>query len=766
MNINNAIGHSDWTSRFKAVPQADQTQENEQMTEIISLLPTDAACDESKMAALINNEETTIFLGLDDSYESLILLHNLEIVPSSRLQKTPMIRALHGFGAQATVITMTYSKTMRLRSIKCPSLSNIRKFVGYEQLLHSTPRTTQCLLHTRALIALPPFISSKLMDLPDLSVDHVLSTVLKTLTDYDQVMQQPTKINLLQEVDDDTSPAQNTRTGEHVDDPITETSQDIDSDSDNETYRAAGRKDLATDTNISTMPPVTAATQDSTIPKKAKKPSCFPKCEVLLRYLWSIAYQLKCPSVEPQVPSLPIRLAVTPALLAWSKERHIRNTIGEHSTPNPIAGSQQPPGGTNATSNPEHDHLARKSTTALETISATFHDLALAKAASAPGSPATEKVHELHWRMIRRLCTIDARTDRPPTKFFTELSSAPGKGGTGAVLRWTLHMTFKHWNIRVTNGCISAIAKGLWCWDRAGYPNNMTIFSFPRVTANDYAKGLSDDTANLHLRANHGRDLSERDVKLLTHQGMSYTPDVGETIKQLKNFSKCLSAMIHDDSMLSVNLQGFIKMVEDHEETYESNQSMDSLFCLKLIYKVDLVRDRLFKECLIQDNFNDVDWNICDFYRIHSSVMDGTFQQLLPMNLGIPDSTAAPKRQKTTYPADTDQEEPNQKRAKRSQQSSTVRPKDSKGNQVHNSEQSPILKLKSDESYAELIMKQQQLKHLPKMTNSTNSICANFHVLGHCHTNCQRKESHKQLSSDVQRAAEDWMKKCRSDSRG
>jgi hypothetical protein len=39
-------------------------------------------------------------------------------------------------------------------------------------------------------------------------------------------------------------------------------------------------------------------------------------------------------------------------------------------------------------------------------------------------------------RMIRRLCTVDARNEREPTKFFAELSTAPGKGGTGAVIRW------------------------------------------------------------------------------------------------------------------------------------------------------------------------------------------------------------------------------------------------------------------------------------------------------------------------------------------
>jgi hypothetical protein len=44
------------------------------------------------------------------------------------------------------------------------------------------------LLKCRGLIALSPFISSKLMNLPDLLVDHVLAIVLKTINDYDRKM--------------------------------------------------------------------------------------------------------------------------------------------------------------------------------------------------------------------------------------------------------------------------------------------------------------------------------------------------------------------------------------------------------------------------------------------------------------------------------------------------------------------------------------------------------------------------------------------------
>jgi hypothetical protein len=168
-----------------------------------------------------------------------------------------------------------------------------------------------------------------------------------------------------------------------------------------------------------------------------------------------------------------------------------------------------------------------------------------------------------------------------------------------------------------------------------------------------------------------------------------------------------------------------------------------------------------FQQCLIQENFNGVDWNICDFYKIHSSVMDGTFQQQLPNNLSIPDSTASSstKRNRAT---DSDSEEPTPKKAKRQPQ---VRVKEGKGMQVHNADQSSVLKLKSNESYSKLGMKPQQFKYFLKQPNSTSSICANFHILGHCHANCQQKDSHNKLPTELQRAAEAWIKKCRNELR-
>jgi hypothetical protein len=144
LDASTAGGHKDWKSRFNGIPQADQDKENKLMTEIIGLLPTpinDRSMDKSKMASIINPEETTVFLGLDPSGKSNILLHNVEILPTSRHQKKALIRALHGFGESATIVILEYFKRMTLTPIQCGSLTNIKKFVGHEKLENTIPRT-------------------------------------------------------------------------------------------------------------------------------------------------------------------------------------------------------------------------------------------------------------------------------------------------------------------------------------------------------------------------------------------------------------------------------------------------------------------------------------------------------------------------------------------------------------------------------------------------------------------------------------------------
>jgi hypothetical protein len=371
-----------------------------------------------------------------------------------------------------------------------------------------------------------------------------------------------------------------------------------------------------------------------------------------------------------------------------------------------------------------------------------------------------DKVHPTYMRMIKRSCSVDGMTEREPTMFFKELSTATGKAGTGAILMWRLHMSLQNWNVRVLNGCIVAISKGVWTWDRQNFPNNLTLFGFPCVTANDHAKGVGESSQNIQLRANCGSNLTEKDVKLLTHQGMSHTP--AETIKQLRNFLNCLDSLIHPDSMMSINMKSFIKSIEDNKELYEANQAMDSLFCLKLLCKRDLTCNRLFQACPINQDFIDVDWNVCDFYHIHSSVMDGNFIQLLPANLGVLDSTASSnKRGKQSETKEDSDQQGKKKKKKKKSKSGTILEGEEKGSKVVKTDQPDSIKLKTGKDCHNQIVIKGLLLPALKWKNSVKTICANWHVIGHCHTKCLCAESHKKLPTAQVTATEMWLKKCR-----
>ena len=719
---------ADWLTRFSDIPQSDQANENDQMESIFSLLSNDDSIDEYRMAAIVNPEETTIFLGLDNDGENFILLHNVEVVPPSRNLKKSIIRALHGFGTQATVVTMNYPKTMDLNSINCASLANIQKFAGHDKLVDSIPRTDKCQLKSRALIALPPFIANKLMRLPNLAIDTTLAIVLKIIADFDRKKQSAVTIVL----DDPEAPSMD------VDKPTPPVGllEDPLEDSDDENLEA------------------------SKIPKKTPKPTIFPKCQVLLRFLWTSAFQLKFPATNPKLPIVPITLTSDGEHTTWSLERHVRNSIGSFApsaSPSDARQASHPTG-----SSPELDHLARQSTTALVGINQTVQALFQEKQSEELSSGPVSKLHPTHLRMIRRLCSTNARDLRDPTDFFNELSSAPGKAGSGALITWQLFLDLKRWNIRVPNGCVTAIAKGIWVWTRATYPNNFSVFSFPRITASDYSKGLGDDNSNLHIRANHGRDLSEKDVKLLTNQGVSYTADVGETIKQLKNFSRCLNEIVHPDSMIAVNFMGLIKNIEDNEETYESLQAGNPLFCLQLLFKIDMYRNRLFHQCLIQETFDEVDWKTCDFYEIHSSVMNGNFVQRLPENHSIREANAKQKNQAHgSGMDDTKGSADGSGRKRQKQQKNPIRERENKGDFVPNTAQPSNHKLQGSENYGDLILKSKMVQHMPKLPDARYSICANYHIIGNCHSECQCKDSHKNLPAATSQALEEFLKKCR-----
>jgi hypothetical protein len=446
-------------------------------------------------------------------------------------------------------------------------------------------------------------------------------------------------------------------------------------------------------------------------------------------------------------------LTSDPRHLNWCKDRHVRNNIGQQ-----LAAFQSPisPGpvpATNQTS-PETEHLARRRTHAMMGLNDSVKEF-LDSRSTEGSSTSASKLYPRFREMIRRLSANDTTNPRDPTDFFNELATVGGKASTDAIIVWNLHMKLQHWNIRASNGCIGAIAKGCWVWDNASYPNNFSILALPRTKATDYNTRLGEDSANLHLRANHGEQLSDKDVKLLNQQGFSYSADVGETIKQIRNFHKIFSALCHNDSMLATITLGFITNIEQNEETYEAMQAGDPLFCLRLLFKVDLFRNHLFQECLVKKDFGQVDWRTCNFYDIHSSIMNGNFTQKLPENHEIREANS--KRKASSFSSDVGDN--SNKPSKKNK--SSIKEKGPKGTFEPNTDQPAQHKLTSLDNYAVLLVKSKTVRTLPKFPGTNLTCCANYHIIGHCHSKCDRQATHKKLDAECSQAVVNILKKSR-----
>jgi hypothetical protein len=189
------------------------------------LFPTEKSCDEAQLAAAVNNEETTIFLGRDASKENFFLVHNLEVLPKSSHQKKLLIRALHGFGESATVIILNFEEVIKRNQIHSASISSIRSFAAHAKISDSTFISSMSMLTCRGLVALPRFISSKLMAPPDLAIDHVLAIVLISIANYDKKLLEKEASVALAKKEAEKKKAKKAKpavTGELLDDPIEE----------------------------------------------------------------------------------------------------------------------------------------------------------------------------------------------------------------------------------------------------------------------------------------------------------------------------------------------------------------------------------------------------------------------------------------------------------------------------------------------------------------------------------------------------------------
>jgi hypothetical protein len=174
-----------WFEKFSNPDPAFEKKENAEAESILNFLVTETDHPLAHFSIALRDEQG-ILLGIDSSLQSMVLLHNIEILPVTRQSPKPVIRALHGFGREATPVLMTPAAMLTRFQPELPSITAIRQALKDGETDLTTIENQKSELDTRCLVLLPPFIAKALIALPTLSCKTVFETVMATITAYDK----------------------------------------------------------------------------------------------------------------------------------------------------------------------------------------------------------------------------------------------------------------------------------------------------------------------------------------------------------------------------------------------------------------------------------------------------------------------------------------------------------------------------------------------------------------------------------------------------
>jgi hypothetical protein len=717
-----------------------EDSENENMEEILNFFssyptnPMDHFC-------VTLRDEYGIVLAIDKHLTNLTLLHKVEALPATRQNKTPVVRALYGFGKEAIPVLLEQSVLEVVTTAACPTVTAIRK-AHRDGITDFKKLSLTSSYKGMSMIMLPPFIAKALLNLPTLAVDEALTAVLDAIATYEKENKLPptttpsaSKPTL--------SPTPAPKAAPTIT-PAVETVDDIDSD---EEYDILPKKPAAKETQVTVTKESSAPSAPSK--KKASSPSTYTRCAQLLKFLSVAQYQQKhYEDIEDEILNGTI-LRPTQDLIhrQWAALQHVQMEINQ-------PGSKDK-GGALAKTDPMHlfDRVANplnEIKESLESLMDKYQNPSITPVPSAETAKKTalkkleEKFEPSQIEQFKRLSSTDGMNKREELEdFLIKFLTMKGMGGVAAAQLLSLNNKLKRRNINLPIGCVTAMHAGRFGWDHPTCPNNFSAFYTPRANALDMGKAQSAELLNVHLRAQVGKGIENGDINKITKQYMTVPGTVPDLIKQLDNHNKLQGDFWGTESMVFRECNRFIRGIDDYEASYESAHVADPMFLCKIMYYYDLTLYHLYDECLVKEEFLDIRWELADLQKCHTKVLQGQFFQTLPPVL------SAPSKKRALEEISVDPK---------------IRPppiKNPKGPSLPNKDQHTILQLQNGEDFNNVVLRTQQMKLVPAFPGTKTSVCLNWHINGRCHENCERKGSHKSLANGTLKQMEAFLKACR-----
>jgi hypothetical protein len=217
-------------------------------------------------------------------------------------------------------------------------------------------------------------------------------------------------------------------------------------------------------------------------------------------------------------------------------------------------------------------------------------------------------------------------------------------------------------------------------------------------------------------------------------------------VKQHDNHNKLQGDFWDTESMVFKECQRFINGINKYKASYESAHVADPMFLSKVMYYYNLTLSyHLHDECLVQEDFMAIRWELADLQKCHTKGLQGQFFQSLPQVL----------QAQTSKKCEIDQiSEP-------ALYSITPKGKE-KGPLLPNPDQQSAMKLQPNENLNDIILRTQQMKLVPVWPGTKKSVCLNWHINGRRQEKCEHKDSHKPLDDRTLKQMGAFLKACRA----
>jgi hypothetical protein len=725
---------STWYDKFTKLGPNFEHSENDAMENILQFfsVPTTSPLTHFSLPL---RDEPGLVLGIDQSRGKMVLLHNFELRPATRQNHPePIIRALYGLGHKATPILIDPDIFTTTLDIECPSVTAIRN--AYKEGINDVRKLKVTSSVTGlALILLPPFIAKVLLDLPSLACNKVFAAVMDAITAFDK------NSKILPSVDTNPGPATDPSPNELPEDPIEDPNDDPD---------IILVETVLKDDNSPAEPSTTTEQEDSSSsPRAGKKPSVFIRCGPLIKFCFLAQFQqlFKEKMTGTLIPGGVAQPTMELSHREWCIIHHVQASVNQTNATSPSTPNLDPSNLFDKVANPLNEIKA-----CLEGLAERVPDPPIDPVGTTPMKKLLAKFEPAVVKMFLRLSSVDGISPaKEPQAFLVKFLTAKGTGGTGAADMMKLHNKRLCRNINMPIGCITAMHHGRFLWDHPTIPNNFSPFFTPCATVLDMNRAASSDLMNVQIRALLGKGIENSDISKITKQFLSVPSTVTDLTRQLANHNALQGDFLGPTSMIYLECKRFIAGIEEYDAVYESAHVHDPLFLSKIMYYYDLTLYRLYEECLIKEAFSDIHWEMSDLQAAHTKVLCGQFFQNLPPAL-------QPPPPKLAHVSSGETKCQNQA----SDATRNVRHRPPRNTDITNAGQEKTLMLQPNKSFHDVVLCTQQIKLVPNWPGSNQSVCLNWHIMGHCHDNCNRKDSHGPLSAPVATRLETFLSACRS----